>query len=312
MRTPAIAPSPLAVVEVIGQRLLATASFRPTSRWAPAPYGPNRALQAPPRDYARRVNRNDAPILTAAEVEEYRAQGFACVDRPLFSPTALGEVRRHLDHLFERYDRIPFGFAQDLDPQADGNATPRIPEINFTTVLAPRLLRSAPLRVCTQIARQLHGPQAHLVFDHAIYKPGSNGAATPWHQDAAYAKPNEQVVGFWVPLQSVGIDNGCMRFVPKSHLAGLIEHDRLATATNPRLRVAHPAADDIVYCPVCEGGVVLHNSLTLHSTGANEGATTRRVWILNFGVAGRAQGPLNRRIRATRVRAGIAVRRLSR
>jgi hypothetical protein len=120
-------------------------------------------------------------LLTADEVDHYRAEGYLCLDRPLLAPGDLAQVGRSLDRLFERFASIPLGFAQDLDVGAAADGLPRIPEVNFTTVLAPSLSRSPVIRVCTQIARQLHGRRAHLVFDHAIYKSPENGAATSWH-----------------------------------------------------------------------------------------------------------------------------------
>lgn len=246
-------------------------------------------------------------LLSPDELESYIKQGFACVDRPLFSHADLEDVRRALDRLFSRYERIPLGFAQDLDLEAEPGHGPRIPEINFTTVLAPRLLRSPIVKTCTAIARQLHGPHAHLVFDHAIYKPPLNGAPTAWHQDAAYAKEGEQAVGFWVPLQSVDRSAGCMRFIPGSHLQGLSRHEHLSSGTNPRLRVARPGEEAVVDAPVSQGGVVVHNVFTLHSTGANERDAPRRVWVLNFGT-GPADPALGRALRSARVRAGIALR----
>jgi hypothetical protein len=255
------------------------------------------------------VHGQGAPILSVDEVESYRAEGFLRVDRPVLDPEMLREVRRSLDALFARFDRIPVGFAQDLALHGGPDGAPRIPEINFTSVLAPHLLRSGVLRVCTQIARELHGPKAHLVFDHAIYKPPCNGAETPWHQDIAYAKPDELVVGIWVPLQAVGASDGCMRFVPGSHLGPQVEHEEVASATNTRVRVAHPDETEVVLSPVCEGGLVVHNVYTLHSTGPNDGTATRRVWILNFGNSSEGPSAVRRLVHRTRVRARIAVRR---
>lgn len=251
-------------------------------------------------------------ILTPDEVRRYQEDGFVRVDRPVLSAASLEEVGRSLDGLFKHYQRLPPGFAQDLDMGAGGEGGPRIPEVNFTTVLRPRLSRSAVVRACTAIARQLHGPEAHLVFDHAIYKPPMNGAATSWHQDAAYAKPGEQLVGCWVPLQSVGPSQGCMRFVPRSHLAGAVAHQRVASATNPRILAACPDEEGVVEAPVALGGLVVHNVLTLHSTGPNDGTAMRRVWVLNFGTGPVAQSGMSRAMKSARLRTGILLHRSSR
>ena len=49
---------------------------------------------------------------------------------------------------------------------------------------------------------------------------------TPWHQDESYwlNMPDKRAVSFWVALQDVNVDNGCMWFVPGSHKLPLREH----------------------------------------------------------------------------------------
>jgi Phytanoyl-CoA dioxygenase (PhyH) len=239
-------------------------------------------------------SQRSSPVLGDQEVERYRADGFLLVDRPLISARALRELRMLLDGLFDRFDRLPSGYAKDLAEGAQAGDKARIPEIERPTRLKPRLLRSEAVAVCTAIARQLHGPEARLTYDHAIYKPPLNGAWTAWHQDAAYAPPGEMGVGIWVPLQDVKADGGCMRFVPGSHHDGLVEHGHLASEVNTGLLGARVEGTDAVTCPVQAGGVALHNIFTVHSAGPNCGTTTRRVWILNFSTTTLVPGPLQR------------------
>lgn len=249
--------------------------------------------------------------LTAQEVEGYRAEGFLLVDRPLIPLSALEVVRARLDGLFDRFNELPPGHAKDLAPGAHAGEPPRIPEITETTKLSPALLRSEVLAICSAVARQLHGPATQLVFDHAIYKPPLNEAATSWHQDAAYAPDGELGVGIWVPLQDVGPEGGCMRFVPASHKGGLLQHGAVESEANPHLLAATVNDEDVVACPVRAGGVVMHNTYTLHSTGPNCAGVTRRVWILNFScttVSGTARS--RARLRAAAL-AQMAKERLS-
>lgn len=231
-----------------------------------------------PSPHARRTERT----LSDAEVRRYHEQGFLLVDRPVIAPEALSIVQRRLDDLFARFHELPPGHAKDLAPGARTGEPPRIPEITETTKLSPGLLRSEVLAVCSSIARQLHGPSTRLVFDHAIYKPPLNDAATAWHQDAAYAPDGELGVGIWVPLQDVDEEGGCMRFLPGSHKNGLTRHGALASEANPHLLAASVDEDEVATCPVHAGGMVMHNTYTLHSTGPNCAGVTRRVWVLNF------------------------------
>src|SRR5207247_10748893 len=70
---------------------------------------------------------------------------------------------------------------------------------------------------------------------HAICKPAFNGAATSWHQDEAYALERKILSAhFWVPLQDVTRDMGCMEFIPGGPRGALARRHR-----RDRLRDAH-------------------------------------------------------------------------
>ena len=222
-------------------------------------------------------------LLSEEEVERYRQDGFLLLDRPLIDPQALQDVRDQVDGLFDHFARLAPRYARDLAPGARLGDAPRIPEVDVPSKFSPKLASSPALSICAAIARQLHGPAARLTWDHAIYKPSLNEASTPWHQDAAYADAGEVAVGMWIPLQDVSLEEGCMRFVPGSHRRGLADHAHLASESNPGLLGAEVDEATVVSCPVQAGGLVLHNDMTLHSTGPNLGTGTRRVWILNFG-----------------------------
>ena len=62
--------------------------------------------------------------------------------------------------------------------------------------------------------------------NHAINKPGGDGAPTPWHQDEAYwdQRFDHHAISIWIPLQDVAEANGCMVFVPGSHHGEVLPH----------------------------------------------------------------------------------------
>ena len=57
-------------------------------------------------------------------------------------------------------------------------------------------------------------------------KPAGIGKATPPHQDGYYfmLKPCEAVT-MWLALDEVDEENGCLRYVPGSHLRGIRDHN---------------------------------------------------------------------------------------
>ena len=72
-------------------------------------------------------------------------------------------------------------------------------------------------------ARQLIGPNLIMWGGEIFAKPAGTGKATPWHQDcynpavkAGPGRSHAHSVMIWIAVDDVGVDNGCLRFVPGS------------------------------------------------------------------------------------------------
>ena len=105
---------------------------------------------------------------------------------------------------------------------------------------------------------------------------------------------------FWIPLQAVTSDNGCMQFIPGSHANGLLEHSARQNGHVRRARVSDTRG--ALACPLDVGGVTIHSPLTLHYTGPNHTAQVRRAWILHFGPWGRLAKWIRHRFDKVRAR----------
>ena len=66
-------------------------------------------------------------------------------------------------------------------------------------------------------------------WTHMIDKPPHRGHETPWHQDEAFWEEHlgYHACGVWLALDDVDRDNGCMEFLPHSHLGGIVTHRHL-------------------------------------------------------------------------------------
>jgi phytanoyl-CoA dioxygenase PhyH len=249
------------------------------------------------------------PALSAVEL--FKTYGFVRIES-LTTAADIAQIRALLDPLFEKFES--FGnHAVDLAGPALPGARPRSPEINEAIQFAPGLRKTQVFARCRDLARRILGVPVGYVFDHAIYKPPHNNAATAWHQDEGYntAPIPLRAVHFWIPLQSVNIENGCMWFVPESHRGGLlpyhVAHVRSGGA-KAHTKGATIAADNVdasraVACPLALGGVTAHHPLTLHYTGPNQSDAYRRAWILHFGAYGRFRFRLHPKCVAARLRA---------
>lgn len=135
-----------------------------------------------------------------------------------------------------------------------------------------------------EIASQLMGKEkVRLWHDHLMTKlPGKDGRPTDWHQDYPYWPMNEPgALSVWIPMQDVGWENGCMHFVPGSHLWNMREIIRLdeAKAANifDRLPKTSPLDVQRVYCPLKKGSVTFHDGRTIHFAGKNTTDEARKV-----------------------------------
>jgi hypothetical protein len=220
------------------------------------------------------------------EIEAFKRDGYLTLRR-VTTDDDVRRIRELLDGLFHRFATLPAGRAVDLGPDPHTH-TPRILEVNHAIQLEPRLKRTLAFARCRAIARALLERRAYYSFDHAISKPPHNETATPWHQDQAYRGDDIDLASlhFWIALQNVDGDNGCMNFIPGSHRWGLVPH----TTRGPHAHALVAEAIDTstaVACPVPAGGATVHGPYTLHYTGPNQTGEPRGAWIVHFSPYGR-------------------------
>lgn len=222
--------------------------------------------------------------LSEQQTATFHSQGYLSLER-VTTADDVRQIRELLDPLFDRFDSLPRGVAIDLGG-GDRSKAPQIPEINSAIRLEPRLRQTVAFSNCREIAGELLGRGAvHFAGDHAIYKPPRSTKPTPWHQDQAYLGHSfvSRAVTFWLPLQDVTVEMGCMRFIPGSHRLGLLPHHpadgtpggHTLTTTQVDTSLATP-------CPIPAGGATVHTPLTLHVTGPNQTDSPRRAWIIGF------------------------------
>ncbi len=226
-----------------------------------------------------------------ARVEQFRRDGFLAFPQLADAATVaqLGEV----------YDAM---LRHEIDVSATDNP------LGMTTrqIMQPSnyhpIFRDNPaLAEAREIAKALLGvedPQPR--FDMLIYKEPGQLATTPWHQDFSYSVmptaaagstiPVDEVIQFWVALDDVDEENGCMYFVPGAHRQPLLEHYVAGGAADytQRLLAIRDAEDKLdqdraVAGPLKAGGATVHNYGTPHFTSGNRTADRpRRAYIFNY------------------------------
>lgn len=126
-------------------------------------------------------------------------------------------------------------------------------------------------------------------------KPPVVGSAKPWHQDMAFAPPGfaaeeHGIVTVWVALEPATPRNGCLEFIPGSHLLGLLPHtgDRerlpdeppLEGTVEPHVADEHlPCAAEPVAVPLEPGSAVMFDGMVLHRSAPNTTAAEPRTAV---------------------------------
>jgi hypothetical protein len=221
------------------------------------------------------------PSLSANDVAEFHRNGFLVLEG-VSTPEDIEQIARLLARLYGRFTYFSrHRRAYDLAGGTDG--IPQILEINRTLELEPALAATLTFSRCRALAETLLGKKVEYRFDHTIYKPAFNNAATAWHQDAAYSlDPALLTAHFWVPLHAVSLEMGCMHFIPGSHRDGLRQHHRRNGHAHA-LEIPGVDTSGAVVCPLSLGDATVHTPRTLHYTGPNLTPWPRTAWSLEFG-----------------------------
>ncbi|MCY0386772.1 phytanoyl-CoA dioxygenase family protein [Robbsia sp. Bb-Pol-6] len=222
--------------------------------------------------------------LCAEQLEFYAANGFLALS-DVAQPDEIEQLRHFSDRLLRERRGLEEGALFDFmggKPLANDALTQMLHPSNHDA----RFRRMAYRRRLHRIAKQVLGPRARFSGDHIFYKPALTGPHTPWHQDEAFRDPTLEYneLAFWLPLQAVDETNGCLKFIPGSHLKEVQAHCR--RGDDPRAHALECCADfgegNAVYCPLPMGGCTLHHGRTLHGAGPNDTPDARYAYVVHF------------------------------
>lgn len=207
---------------------------------------------------------NGHRLLTPQELSHYQKHGFLSIPA-LAQGVDVLEARRIIDEVYAKQGR-PWGYIDKL------------------LELAPELRSTRVFESCLAIAKQLLGRTAMHGHDGGIYKEPHGKNGTPWHQDGAFHRkyfPNN-TVAFWIPLQDVTLENGCMQYIPLRRKQILLPHRPYYPNDLRSMTTDGVDASQAVDCPLRTGDATVHGPLTLHSAWPNRTASIRRTWVLTF------------------------------
>jgi phytanoyl-CoA hydroxylase len=152
------------------------------------------------------------------------------------------------------------------------------------------------------LAEELLGT-SDIVAENMQYfgKAPREGSAAPWHQDNGFQNytPPEACM-FWLALDDVTVENGCVRFARGSHTLGLQPHRPsgvlgFSMGAEPPDPVRFPEFK----CVMPRGSLSVHHCNTFHRSGPNATDHPRRSIAINYRSA-RAAADMDARARVKR------------
>ncbi len=222
--------------------------------------------------------------------DAFLEQGFARIER-LVATAALEELRHDYDAILRR----------EVDVPGDRYLGGLIRQVMNPHQVSEVFRDNAALRSAIEVAREIfEGGKPTRLFDMLIYKGPGCPDETPWHQDLSYAampflgagarSSGRALLQFWIALDDVDEETGCMTFVPGVYRDPLLPHHvaagdpaeehRLLGITDPERNLP---LRDAVACPLPAGGATVHAYNTPHYTGPNRSRTrARRAYIVNL------------------------------
>ena len=224
--------------------------------------------------------------VTEEQSARYGKEGFLVVDEFL-SSDELGEWREAVDHAVEQRGRQRLSFesggeegtslterTQEERDYYDSVFTQRN-NLWQTDEHMKRLLLQPDLGHFVADVAGIKG--VRIWHDQALIKE-PYGNPTAYHLDVPFwSFKSADAITIWIALDDATIENGCLYYVPGSHLAQKFDNVGIGNELGALFDV-YPEWADVaaVPCPVPAGGALLHNGLTFHGAGANMTPGRRR------------------------------------
>ena len=166
--------------------------------------------------------------LSSQEKESYEANGFL-LKKGLVAAEDIGRIRRELEDIHRRMVTDPppeVHVAWEDEDAPDEDKVIR--QLMHSELVSPTLDGILRCDALVDIVAELMHPQVALYHSKLLPKEAGVGTATPWHQDYAYWKRDENrpiMINCQLAIDPMTLENGCLEFIPGSHRWGLQDHE---------------------------------------------------------------------------------------
>lgn len=233
-------------------------------------------------------------VLSPQQIEFFATNGYLVVENVITA-----EAVQQYRHVYDSFLNGTIDSGKNRSDLGvglgDSKTVENITQIMWPSDFVPGILEKSYHQRALAIAQQLQGPDMAMDFDMLINKAPHTNTPTPWHQDAAYwiNMPDKRAVSCWLALDDATIENGCMWYVPGSHLLPLRAHT--SAAGKGGALTCDASEEEGLGIAIKAGTCILHHGQTLHYSRGNSTDSSRRAFIINYRPAAmieleRAQG----------------------
>ncbi len=214
-------------------------------------------------------------LLTPQELAQYRERGYVIPNYRL-PQTLLERLRSGLESVLATYTDV----AQEdlanphmIPPAQGGDVNPFMEAARHPALL--------------DMLEQIVGPDLILWITRILCKPAVKGREVPWHQDGEYWLMRPLATcSAWIAIDPVSTANGCMRFIPGSHLRQELYRHHQANRDNLVLNMELDQDQfderDAVNVELEPGQISLHDVRLIHGSLANDSGQRRAALIMRY------------------------------
>jgi ectoine hydroxylase-related dioxygenase (phytanoyl-CoA dioxygenase family) len=217
--------------------------------------------------------------VSAQELGFYRERGYL-LKRALFGPARTADLSREIEELHDKMARqapesVHLSWEENLGP----DKAPRIRQLMNSEKVSPIIDAMSRSAEILDVIEALIGPRIYLFHSKLMMKAAHDGSFTPWHQDWGYWQHESHEpshVNCMLFIDRADTENGAIRFVDGSHLAGAAAHRDFASDS---FRLGLEGGLDAYNATLLEmdpGDAVFFGPLIIHASGPNLSARDRR------------------------------------
>jgi ectoine hydroxylase-related dioxygenase (phytanoyl-CoA dioxygenase family) len=133
-----------------------------------------------------------------------------------------------------------------------------------------------------ELATAILGPDVRLYWDQSVYKRPEMMRDFPWHQDTGYIRTDPpNYLTCWLALGEANRQNGCIWVRPRSHLEGMLEHQKTAVGYQ-----CYFGDEPGVPVELRKGSMAIFSAQMVHRSGPNLSDHIRKAYIIQYSVVG--------------------------